>query len=100
MPTWLDFVVILAVLGGSGGILGRLGRVLAPLGGVLEAILGPSRGGPPDLEGINGRQAVLAPSFLAHSRAQIEQKRRRVAPKSSFRKAAFPDPPLIAPQEE
>ena len=35
MPTWLDFGVILAVLGGSGGILGRLGRVLARLGGLL-----------------------------------------------------------------
>ena len=35
MPTWLDFVVILAVLGGSGGILGRLGRVLARIGGLL-----------------------------------------------------------------
>ena len=35
MPIWLDFVVILAVLGGSGGILGRLGRVLARLGGLL-----------------------------------------------------------------
>ena len=35
MPNWLDFGVILAVLGGSGGILGRLGRVLAPLGGLL-----------------------------------------------------------------
>ena len=35
MPTWFDFLVILAVLGGSGGILGRLGRVLAPLGGLL-----------------------------------------------------------------
>ena len=35
VPTWLDFGVILAVLGDSGGILGRLGRVLAPLGGLL-----------------------------------------------------------------
>ena len=35
MPNWLYFGVILAVLGGSGGILGRLGRVLAPLGGLL-----------------------------------------------------------------
>ena len=35
MPTWLDVVVIFAVPGGSGGILGRLGRVLARLGGLL-----------------------------------------------------------------
>ena len=39
MPIWLDFVVIFAVLGGSGVILGRLGRVLAPLGGLLGASL-------------------------------------------------------------
>ena len=35
VPIWHDVKVILAVLGGSGGILGRLGRVLAPLGGLL-----------------------------------------------------------------
>ena len=35
VPNLLHFGVILAVLGGSGGILGRLGRVLAPLGGLL-----------------------------------------------------------------
>ena len=34
-PIWFDFGFIFAVLGGSGGILGRLGRVLAPLGGLL-----------------------------------------------------------------
>ena len=32
MPNWLHFGVILAVLGGSRVVLGRLGRVLAPLG--------------------------------------------------------------------
>ena len=35
VSVWFDFGFIFAVLGGSGGILGRLGRVLAPLGGLL-----------------------------------------------------------------
>ena len=44
VPNVFDFGVIVAVLGGSGGILGRLGRVLAPswgrLGGVLARLGG------------------------------------------------------------
>ena len=54
MPIWLDFVVILAVLGGSGGILGRLGRVLARLGRVLGPLLDACRF-------VNDFQLILAP---------------------------------------
>ena len=35
MPTCLSFRIILPLLGASGGILGRLGRLLACLGGLL-----------------------------------------------------------------